>query len=128
MQRAHLRFGQWVLILALLSATGAQWLALQSIAWGAMFVDFARDSSFGTAIVKTFDGAHPCELCKTIEQARTTEKKSVAVVVVKIDLFHQPHSRLIVKAVPAWELSIADCRADSRGEPPLHPPPRGLAG
>lgn len=128
MRGAPLRFGQWLLIVALLSATGAQWLALQSIAWGAMLVDYSRDSSLSAAMVKTFDGAHPCGLCQSIEHGKKAERKSAAVVIAKIDLFHQPSARLIVKAVPISQLVVTSSHAERRVEPPPQPPPRGRLG
>jgi hypothetical protein len=70
------RFGHLLLIFALLSATGAHWAALQSVAWASMLADNARVSSLPEAIEKTFDGKHPCALCKSIAHGRQNEKKS----------------------------------------------------
>jgi hypothetical protein len=70
------RLGRLLLILALLGATGAHWAALQSVAWATMLADNARSADFGEALVKTFDGRHPCKLCKQVAAGRQSEKKS----------------------------------------------------
>ena len=40
-----------------------------------MIVSYSRDASFAEAVSKTFDGKHPCSLCKVIQQGRAEEKK-----------------------------------------------------
>jgi hypothetical protein len=40
-----------------------------------MIVTYSQQCPLGTAIAKTFDGDHPCDLCKHISKARETEKK-----------------------------------------------------
>jgi hypothetical protein len=70
------RVGHLLLIIALVSATGAHWAALQSFAWAAMLADNARITSLPVAIERTFDGKHPCALCRRIAQERQNEKKS----------------------------------------------------
>ena len=35
-----------------------------------------RTTSFAAAFQRTFDGKHPCALCKAVAQARKSEKKS----------------------------------------------------
>ena len=56
-------------------AVGLQWLALQSVAWTAMMVCNAKQVSFCEAVKRTLDGAHPCDMCKRISKANSTEKK-----------------------------------------------------
>ena len=68
--------GRIVTIVALCCAIGLQWLALQSIAWTAMIVDYSKSASLCQAIAKTLDGAHPCSLCKIVNRGKTAEKKS----------------------------------------------------
>jgi hypothetical protein len=40
-----------------------------------MMVRNARQVSFCEAVKRTFDGAHPCDMCKRISKASSTEKK-----------------------------------------------------
>lgn len=64
------------MIVALLTATGMHWLALQSAAWTAMLARNLQTASFAQALNRTFDGKHPCSLCKQISKDKQTEKKS----------------------------------------------------
>ncbi|NCY22940.1 hypothetical protein EBX31_13445, partial [bacterium] len=43
---------------------------LQTIAWGKMFSSYTKQAGFEEGLRKTFDGRHPCELCKRIAQSR----------------------------------------------------------
>lgn len=124
MPRAVLRLGQVLLIMALLSASGAQWIALQSLAWGTMFADFSRTSRWTEAVQKTFDGQHPCALCKSIEQGKKSEKKAEATVVVtKLDLFHQAQTAFTFHPGTREEWPAGNAAAERRFEqPPLRPP------
>lgn len=46
---------------------GGHWAALQTVAWVKMAVDYTHDTgSVRDGLVRTFDGAHPCELCRQI--------------------------------------------------------------
>lgn len=53
---------------------GLQWSILQSAAWVGMIIRYSQDSTLSEAIIKTFDGQHPCRLCKLIEQGKRSEK------------------------------------------------------
>ena len=61
---------------ALAFTIGLHWGFLQSVAWMGMVVNYSRDGSFVTAVEKTFDGEHPCALCKVIAKGKKSEKKS----------------------------------------------------
>jgi hypothetical protein len=61
---------------ALAGSIGLHWGFLQSLAWTAMLVDNLTTHSFGAALERTFDGKHPCPLCKAIAQGKQSEKKS----------------------------------------------------
>ncbi len=62
-----------VLLLAL--TLGLHWALLQTVAWTGMLVSYSRDASFTEAVSKTFDGQHPCKMCKVIKTARAEEKQ-----------------------------------------------------
>ncbi len=40
-----------------------------------MIITYSRDASFSEAVSKTFDGEHPCAMCKAIKQGRAEEKQ-----------------------------------------------------
>src|SRR6266702_1217567 len=62
--------------LALASSIGLHWTFLQAVAWAGMIVSFSQEAPLGEAVVKTFDGQHPCKLCKQIARGKQSEKKS----------------------------------------------------
>lgn len=61
--------------LAVFSIAGGHWTVLQTVAWARMLRDFSRDSTLTEAIAKTFDGEHPCDLCKSVKAGRENEEK-----------------------------------------------------
>lgn len=69
--------------LALFLVAGGHWAMLQGVAWATMVKDFSRTESLGQAVGKTFDGRHPCSLCKKITAQRAHDEK--APVTVKAD-------------------------------------------
>jgi hypothetical protein len=75
MSKRVLRASQYFLIMALVVSMGGHFVLLQTIAWGKMLVDFSSESSFSEAIDKTFDGAHPCCLCKAVEKSKKESDK-----------------------------------------------------
>jgi hypothetical protein len=79
-QRAFRRAAVLIVSAALFILVGGHWALLQTVAWGAMMMDFSRQGSVREAVGKTFDGEHPCDLCKKISQAKTQQPKAPAVV------------------------------------------------
>ena len=70
------RCGNYLLILALLGATGGHWAVLQTIAWSGMLIENLQADAWQTAVAKTFDGEHPCHLCHQIKAGKKAEKKA----------------------------------------------------
>ena len=125
MPSACIRAGQVLLVFVLLSISGAHWLVLQSIAWSAMLVEYAHDSALVDAVSQTFDGEHPCGLCKQIAQEKKTEKKTeIAAFVSKLTLFYEPAATRIFQSGSSWELRVASLGFKSREEHPAIPHPR----
>lgn len=60
-----------VLVLSL----GLHWALFQTVAWTGMLVSYSRNATFKAAVAQTFDGEHPCPLCKAIEEGRAEEKR-----------------------------------------------------
>lgn len=54
------------LMLAML--VGGHWGMLQMVGWTGMLIDYSRDATFAEAWEKTFDGSHPCSICKTVDR------------------------------------------------------------
>jgi hypothetical protein len=75
MSKWALRASQYLLIGALLVSMGGHLALLQTIAWGNMLVDYSSKGSFSEAVDKTFDGEHPCHLCKVVKKSKSEEEK-----------------------------------------------------
>jgi hypothetical protein len=117
-----------LVICILLAITGGQWMLLQSAAWAGMIVSNLRHDSLKTAVSQTFDGQHPCPLCKAIEAGKKSEKKSE--VEIKITRIEFPPScgigELALDDRYRSTYALGDEFAESLNGPPLLQPPRRL--
>lgn len=119
------RIGHVLLIVALLGATGAHWGVMQSFAWAQMFANNSRTENFTEALSETFDGKHPCALCRQIAQGKRSDKKTdVQLETRKLEFFNQAGA-FVVNAPTAFVL-LAEPIANWQSifhAPPV-PPPR----
>ena len=121
------RIGNIFLIAALLAAINGHWAVLQSVAWTTMLAGNLRHDSFTEAVQCTFDGKHPCCLCKAITAGKQTEKKTESALSVhKIEF---PPMKAVPAFIPpswfqvlAYNNSYAVCLTSE----PAVPPPRGI--
>jgi hypothetical protein len=60
---------------AVVATLGGHWLALQSVAWCRMVAEFSQTESIGNALRMTFDGKHPCRLCRKVMQGAQRERQ-----------------------------------------------------
>jgi len=120
--------GNVLLIIALLVATDAQWLVLQSFAWAGMIVSYSEKAPLKVALMQTFDGKHPCSLCKAIAAAQKSEtKKEFPLQVRKLEFPPAPENFLLVGPAHFRLLPAAGSAfAESLTQKPLLPPPREL--
>jgi hypothetical protein len=82
------KLAQIVVVSALVLAIGAHWGALQTIAWISMAVSYSQQSPLKEALLKTFDGRHPCRLCKVVQEGKKSEKTQQPYKpLTKLDLF-----------------------------------------
>jgi len=59
-----------LLVAALMVSIGGQWMVLQGVAWMGMAVSYSiEEGSVASGLSKTFDGEHPCPLCKVVKKA-----------------------------------------------------------
>jgi hypothetical protein len=75
MQISH-RIMTMMMALALFVAIGGPLAVLQGVAWATMIRDYSRIGSVTAALEKTFDGKHPCAMCKKIASQRSHEEKA----------------------------------------------------
>jgi hypothetical protein len=76
MSPAHTMIGKAASILmatALFFSVGGHLGLLQGVAWATMIHDFSRGGSLTQAVEKTFDGKHPCAMCKKIAKVKNSE-------------------------------------------------------
>ncbi|SKA85992.1 hypothetical protein SAMN02745166_01232 [Prosthecobacter debontii] len=72
------RLSRWVVVAAVCLSLGLQWTMLQGIAWTGMLITFASEGSLMEAVSKTFDGEHPCPLCKAVEAGQKHDQQKSA--------------------------------------------------
>lgn len=122
------RLGHALLIAALLVATGGHWAVLQTVAWTNMLASNLRTESFDAAVAKTFDGQHPCKLCKVISAGKKSERKSEFPTLSKKLEFIS--DRLVFVFSPPQDFRLAPDFANfvsSTSNRPLVPPPRSAS-
>ena len=117
-----------VLVAMILVMTGGHWLILQSVAWTKMIVDYSRSSSVGTAIKQTFDGRHPCDICKWIQKEKQSSKQQELKQPSVPDdvVFAETHTFSFFDPPCSWIPGDGDFIHPSRCDPPPVPPPRSL--
>ncbi len=69
------RIGIFFCSLALLQILGGHWAFLQTGAWIGMVVQYSQEVGLKTALGQTFDGEHPCSVCKAIQDGEKQEQK-----------------------------------------------------
>ena len=128
-RRVGYRIPGLAIIAALVCSVGLHWGFLQSVAWVGMVVNYSQSGTVTEALAKTFDGKHPCALCKTIAKGKQTEKKSEFPA--KEKKVALPYSTAVfVFGTPMhfWKASGLDEEADSLNLAPPVPPPRITLG
>lgn len=115
------------MIVAVLMATGTHWVVLQSIAWTGMLAENLHTNSLPKAIACTFDGKHPCCLCKEIAKHKQSGKKSDLQLELKKLEF--PYSKIKFVFCPPSdfrEVRAADQSGPLLTHAPPVPPPRAF--
>ncbi len=121
------RFGKIFLVLALVAMLGAHWALLQSVAWTAMLAGNLQSSSFQAAVEKTFDGKHPCPLCKAIAAGKKSERKTEFSFQAQKLEFPPANENFVLIAPSQFHLlPLENSSAKSFVQKPLLPPPRGF--
>lgn len=113
-------------IVALCVSIGAHWFVLQSIAWTTMILQYSRSISLVQAVEQTFDGHHPCNLCKGITAASHSEQKNDTAqpVTKKADLICVSRSSGLLPPHSDFRFITFSVDPPLRIDSPLTPPPR----
>ena len=126
------RFLQTSLVLVAALFSGGQVVLLQLVAWAGMLVGNVVSHDVGEAVARTFDGEHPCSLCRFVREAEESQSGTQGVPSQKLRLLEL--GNVVVETVriplPSVERG-AVCRFDALGlirrEKPRLQPPCGLA-
>ena len=124
--RAVFFLARHLLIAALMVSIGGQWMIVQSVAWVGMAVKYsAEEGSVVEGLSKTFDGEHPCPLCKAVDEGQKQEKKQEKKEAGgKLELFFT-HTVVSLFPPAAGEFPRADDEtAVAQAIEPRVPPPR----
>jgi hypothetical protein len=120
---------RWVIVVLLVLSLATPWSVLQSLAWVSMLVKYSRQATLAQAVEMTFDGKHPCRLCRIVQQNQAHERQpqpksnSASKDFLQLDL--PPHAwAMLHPVVPRPEPEVLAVPAPRSYPPPL-PPPRG---
>lgn len=108
---------------------GGHWIALQSLAWVGMAFANSRALPLRAALAVTFDGKHPCQICKFVRDGKQAEeKKSATEPAPKIEFYHSVASDFEAVRIryPMEPFLFAEFSLDRK--PPPTPPPNQLPG
>ena len=122
------RFAKLLLVLTLSFSIGLHWEVLQSVAWFGMVINYSQGTTLKEGLCKTFDGKHPCCLCKMVQAGKKSENKTDAQVnkISKGDLLME--TRAVATGFKPLEFEIFPYFTffSSRVASPLSPPPKSV--
>jgi len=114
-------------VFALVLTTGLHWAALQTVAWTTMLANNLCTQTVAEAVSETFDGAHPCPLCKAIAAAKKSQQKSgFAAQAQKLEYPTAPKNFDLVVPAQFQILPPANFSAQLFPQKPPVPPPRAF--
>jgi hypothetical protein len=120
--------GRIVTIFALCCAIGLHWIALQSVAWTTMLVEYSKCAPLRQAVAQTFDGSHPCSLCHAVSTAKHSEKKSdLQTPTAKLDMICVAPKIGLIPPLVRFEYATCIFSLSDHGNSPPVPPPRILS-
>jgi hypothetical protein len=128
-----IRIARIFLVFALILSVGGHWALLQVTAWASMLVSFTQQTSLVDAVSQTFDGEHPCELCKLALRGAAEDRQrgdsAPQQTVKKLELFvvSSPEAGYAAQITEThqsvWDVLVLGSHLDE----PVTPPPRALA-
>jgi hypothetical protein len=119
------RLIQLLVATTLIFVIGLHWVILQSVAWTGMIIVYSQTAPLLDAVEKTFDGKHPCKICKAVDEGKKAEKKQPSrKLTTKLDFFCNPELLAVLPPAP-FSLPIAKLKHSfTWTEAPPGPPPR----
>ena len=121
----RVKWSKLIVAVMLSLVMGMHWTLLQSFGWVQMFVTFAQTEPVKQALIKTFDGNHPCQVCKLVQTGKETEKKQeTKKLQTKVEYWLGVKQTFLFPPGFFSNIALSSVTALARGEPPLTPPPR----
>jgi hypothetical protein len=121
------RIGKILITLSLVAMLGGHWVLLQTVAWTTMLADNLCTQSLAQSVMHTFDGKHPCPLCKAIAASKKSEKKDdLSFQSQKMEFPPAEQNFILIGPSQFKLLPLANVFAESLYTEPLTPPPRGF--
>jgi len=116
-------------MVAVFQLIGGHWAILQTTAWVGMVVEYSATFGVQAGLTKTFDGQHPCELCRSIAHHTGAEKKQAASIEFgKYSSIAQASATILYPPMRFWYQQLSECLVSGVSRPPLIPPPRDPIG
>ena len=124
-RRVLQRLTRLLVVLALTLSLGAHWMFLQSVAWVGMVVNYSQHDPFIEALSKTFDGKHPCQLCKMVQTGKAQEQQQAKQKpTTKFDQFLAAGQSILLRSPKLERLALTHSSSShARCESPPTPPP-----
>lgn len=117
-----------ILLMIFLLSQNIHLPVIQVVGWAGMLVSYSRAYSFRDALTMTFDGQHPCPLCKFVESQNVADKKEITACEFAIDRTYLRPGSLCVPE-PPWKTcdwTFIAFTYPPGNHPPERPPPRHL--
>ena len=114
-----------LVVCTIILGMGVHWDILQSVAWTGMVITYSNHSSLGEALKKTFDGKHPCALCKVVKAGQQSERnQGRQKLLLKLDpfVYGVPPEALYPRSVEAVSRPFLDLYCPLKETPPTPPP------
>ena len=119
------RLSKLAVVVSLVCVVGGHWALLQSVAWIGMAVKFSQKEPVAVALKKTFDGEHPCPLCKVVAEGKKSEqKREVQKPITKLEFVSSLKFSLPTPLEQPLDLMAFRDTTASRSQAPPSPPPR----
>lgn len=114
-----------LVVFTLVLTLGAHWALLQTIAWTTMLANNLQSCNIRDAMVKTFDGHHPCSLCRAIAAAKKSDqKKQISFEKQKLEFPPVQESLVLIAPSRPMLFPWKDSSSESIPHQPPTPPPR----
>jgi hypothetical protein len=115
-----------IVVLMLVFSLGSHWAILQSAAWISMILRYSQHDTLRDAMIKTFDGQHPCQMCILIKEGKKNEQqqKRPLIRLDQPDFLNEPVQPMGIPKFEAPDHCPRDFFGHERRERPPNPPPR----